>query len=100
MGFWVRGKGGLQWVASHRRDDTPYGYSQKKSHNLPGRHGGYEQDMDQIYERARAIDNILLNYLQKVAKEKVYPAAAFRSCRGILALENKYSLERLVTACH
>lgn len=44
--------------------------------------------------------NILLNYLQKVAKEKVYPAAAFRSCRGILALENKYSLERLVTACH
>lgn len=91
---------GLQWIASHRRDDTPYGYSQKKSHNLPGRHGGYEQDMDQIYERARAIDNILLNYLQKVAKEKVYPAAAFRSCRGILALENKYSLERLVAACH
>lgn len=30
---------------------------------------------------------MILNYLQKVAKEKVYPAAAFRSCRGILALE-------------
>lgn len=91
---------GLQWIATHRRDDTPYAYSQKKSHNLPCRHGGYEQDMDQIYERARAIDNTLLLYLQKVAAEKVYPAVAFRSCRGILALENKYGLERLETACH
>ena len=30
------------------RDDTPYGYSQKPSHNLPGRHGSYEKDLDEI----------------------------------------------------
>ena len=34
---------GLRHVATHYRDDTPYGYTQKASHNLPGRHGSYEK---------------------------------------------------------
>ncbi len=29
---------GLRHVATHHRDDTPYGYTQKASHNLPGLH--------------------------------------------------------------
>ena len=90
---------GLKWIASHHRDDTPYLYSRKACHNLPGRHGGYEKDMDDIYVRAHNIDNVLLVYLQKVAEEKKYPALAFRSCRGILALEDKYGTERLIVAC-
>ena len=39
-------------------------------HKLPGRHGSYEKDLGEIYERARAIDNILLNYLREVAAQK------------------------------
>lgn len=54
---------GLRHVATHHRDDTPYGYTQKPSHNLPGRHGSYEKDIDEIFERAASIDNIVLVYL-------------------------------------
>ena len=38
------------------RNDTPYGYTQKEAHKLPGRHGSYERDLGEIYERAGAID--------------------------------------------
>lgn len=90
---------GLRHVATHHRDDTPYGYTQKPSHNLPGRHGSYEKDIDEIFERAASIDNIVLVYLKEVAVHKKYPPIAFRSCRGILSLEKKFGLERLVAAC-
>ena len=90
---------GLKLVTTHHRDDTPYGYTQKDAHNLPGRHGSYEKDLDEIFQRAAAIDNIILNYLKEVAAEKKYPPQAFRSCRGILSLESKYGLARLVAAC-
>lgn len=90
---------GLKLVTAHHRDDTPYGYTQKASHNLPGRHGSYEKDLDEIFQRASAIDNILLVYLKEVAGQKKYPPIAFRVCRGILSLEKRYGLERLVAAC-
>ena len=90
---------GLKLVTVHRRDDTPYGYTQKEAHNLPGRHGSYEKDLDEIYERAAAIDNILLSYLKDVTAEKKYLPQAFRTCRGIMSLEKKYGLARLVAAC-
>ncbi len=78
---------GLKLVTSHMRNDTPYGYTQKEAHRLPGRHGSYEKDLGEIYERAGAIDNILLNYLREVAAQKKYLPLAFRTCRGIMSLE-------------
>ena len=90
---------GLKLVTTHERNDTPYGYSSKDSHNLPGHKGGYEKDLDEIYQRAAQIDNIVLFYLKDVAKFMKYPPKAFRSCRGIMSLEQKYGLERLVAAC-
>ena len=90
---------GLRHVATHYRDDTPYGYTQKTSHNLPGRHGSYEKDLGEIFQRAASIDNIVLVYLKEVAAHKRYLPIAFRSCRGILSLERRFGLERLVVAC-
>lgn len=90
---------GLRLITTHDRDDTPYAYSTKESHNLPGHHGSYEKDLDEIYERAAEIDNILLAYLKDVAAQKKYLPQAFRSCRGIMSLEKKYGLDRLVAAC-
>ena len=90
---------GLKLITTHNRDDTPYAYTQKASHNLPGRHGSYEKDLDEIFQRAASIDNILLVYLKEVAAEKKYPPLAFKICRGIMSLEKKYGLERLVAAC-
>ena len=75
------------------------GYTQKASHNLPGRHGSYEKDLGEIFQRAAAIDNIVLVYLKEVTAHKRYLPIAFRSCRGILSLERKFGLERLVAAC-
>ena len=73
---------GLRLVTTHQRDDTPYAYTTKDAHGLPGRHGSYEKDLEQIYERAGQTDNVLLLYLRKVAELKKYPPAAFRSCKG------------------
>ena len=90
---------GLKLITAHQRDDTPYEYTQKEAHHLPGRHGSYEQDLEEIYGRAAQIDNIVLLYLKEVSRQKKYPPIAFRSCRGILSLEKKYGLDRLVAAC-
>ena len=78
---------GMDLVTSHQRDDTPYGYTQKEAHHLPGRHGSYEEDLREIYQRASEIDNALLSYLKEVTAERRYLAVAFRSCRGIMSLE-------------
>ncbi|MBQ2196385.1 MAG: IS21 family transposase [Prevotella sp.] len=90
---------GMDLVTSHQRDDTPYGYTQKEAHHLPGRHGSYEEDLREIYQRASEIDNALLSYLKEVTAERRYLAVAFRSCRGIMSLEEKFGLDRLVAAC-
>jgi hypothetical protein len=76
-----------------------YGYTQKEAHNLPGRHGSYEKNLDEVFERATQIDNIVLLYLREVVSQKKYPPVAFRSCRGILSLEKNFGLDRLVAAC-
>ena len=90
---------GMKLVTIHHRDDTPYGYTQKESHGLPGRHGSYEKDLEEIYKRASEVDNILLTYLKEVTAQKKYLPQAFRTCRGIMSLEQKYGLRRLVAAC-
>ncbi|MGP1437281.1 MAG: IS21 family transposase [Phocaeicola sp.] len=90
---------GLKLVTIHQRDDTPYTYSQKDAHNLPGHHGSFEKDLEEIYQRAGQIDNILLLYLKEVATQMKYPPKAFRSCRGIMSLEKKYGMARLVATC-
>ena len=56
-------------------------------------------NLEEIYQRAGEIDNILLLYLKDVAGQAKYPPKAFRSCRGIISLEKKYGLDRLVAAC-
>ena len=89
---------GLRLVTTHQRDDTPYAYTTKEAHGLPGRYGSYEKDLEQIYERAGQTDNVLLPYLHKVAELKKYPPVTFRSCKGIMALEKTFGLERLMAA--
>ncbi len=90
---------GLKLVTTHHRDDTPYEYTQKPSHNLPGRQGSYEKDINEVFMRAGKIDNIILNYFKEVQQDKKYPPIVFKSCRGILSLEKKFGQERLIAAC-
>lgn len=90
---------GFTHVATHHRDDTPYEYTRKASHNLPGRQGSYDGDIDALLEQAAQIDNIVLHYLKAVIADKRYPALAYRACLGIMNLEKKYGQQRLVSGC-
>lgn len=90
---------GLRLVTVHTRDDSPYEYSTKSAHKLPGRHGSYADDMENLYSKAASIDNIVLLYLKEVAANKKYPPLAYRSCKSILSLQEKYGEQRLVAAC-
>lgn len=90
---------GFTHVATHHRDDTPYAYTRKDAHKLPGRKGSYESDIDELLERAAQIDNIVVHYLHAVIRDKRYPELAFRACRGIMNLEKKYGQDRLVSGC-
>ncbi len=90
---------GFRLITTHQRSDVPYEYSTKSAHNLPVCRGSLEKDLEDIYQRAAQIDNIVLNYLRQVAEVINYTPKAFRSCRGILSLEKKYTLKRLVAAC-
>jgi DNA replication protein DnaC len=90
---------GFTHVATHHRNDTPYEYTTKPSHNLPGRKGSCESDIEKLLSRAAQIDNIVLHYLRAVIEDRRYPELAFRVCRGIMKLEKKYGQERLVSGC-
>ena len=52
---------GMKLVAIHDRCDSPYAYSWKKEHNLPGHYGPYDKDLEELFQRASEIDNIVLN---------------------------------------
>lgn len=90
---------GFRLITTHRRSDVPYEYTTKDAHGLPGHRASLERDLEEVMERAALIDNIVLNYLRQVATVIHYTPKAFRSCRGILSLEKKFSLKRLVAAC-
>ena len=90
---------GLRFVTTHIRNDTPYAYTTRESHNLPGRTGSYEKDMEELYLQAASMDNIVLAYLKEVARYRKYPPQAFRTCRGILSLRDRYGTDRLTAAC-
>ena len=90
---------GFTHVATHHRNDTPYEYTTKPSHNLPGRKGSCESDIEKLLSRAAQIDNIVVYYLRAVIEDRRYPELAFRVCRGIMKLEKNYGQERLVSGC-
>ena len=73
---------GLNLVATHDRCGIPYTYSWKREHNLPGHYGAYDKDLEELFQRAAEIDNIVLDYLREVDRRMQYPPKSFSSCRG------------------
>ena len=89
----------MRFVTTHQRDDTPYEYTTKSSHNLPGHHGNYENDIKGQFKKAADIHDDVYQYLKLVEQDKKYPPQVFRSIRSILALGDKYGKDRLIKAC-
>ena len=54
-------------ITTHRRDDTPFTYSEKPSHKLPGVLHEYRIRMDDVYRKAREIDPVMEEYIKLVA---------------------------------
>lgn len=57
-------------ITTHRRDDTPFTYSEKPSHKLPRVLHEYKIRMDDIYRKAREIDPAVEEYIRLVAVAK------------------------------
>lgn len=89
----------LHIVTTHQRDDSPYEYTTKSSHNLPGHHGNYDDDIKAQLKKASEIHDDVYQYLLLVQQDRKYPPQVFRSMRAILALADKYGKDRLVKAC-
>lgn len=89
----------LRIVTTHQRDDTPYEYTTKSSHNLPGHHGNYEDDIDMQLKKAAEIHDDVRQYLLLVQQDRKYPPQVFRSIRAILSLADKYGKDRFIKAC-
>lgn len=62
---------GLKLVTIHQRDDTPYTYTQKEAHGLPGHHGSYEKYLEEIYQRAGEIDYSISRGLNQNQMERL-----------------------------
>lgn len=90
----------MRLVTSHRRDDAPYEYSTKASHKLPGHQPNYYLEIEELLQKAADIDHEVYEYLHDVAEERKYPPQAYRTLRGMLALQEKYGKERFIRACH
>ncbi len=86
-------------ITTHRRDDTPFTYSEKQSHKLPGVLHEYRSRMDDIYRKAREIDSVVEEYIKLVAVAKKYPIQAVRSANGILSLVERFGHDRMILAC-
>lgn len=86
-------------VTAHRIDTTPFGFTEKEAHRLPGHRGGFGNVMEETYKRAALIDEVVVSYMKHIAEEKAYPAQAYKSCRGLLSLGEKYGNDQLVEAC-
>lgn len=86
-------------ITTHRRDDTPFTYSEKQSHKLSGILQEYRNRMDEISHKAGEIDPIIEEYIKLVAIAKKYPIQAVRSADGILSLTNRFGHDRTVLAC-
>lgn len=89
----------LRYVTSHKRDDAPYEYTTKSSHKLPGHHGNYDMDIEEMLEKAADINVVVYEYLYNVAEERKYPPQIYRSLKAMLSLCDKYGKVRFIKAC-
>jgi putative transposon-encoded protein len=79
-------------VTAHQRDDTPYEYTQKEAHHLPGRHGSYEKDMEEIYGRAGTSSEAshMLPQHKNIRGRDYYSTTSTTSNKKLNRNDNKY----------
>ena len=86
-------------ICSHARSYKEYGYTTVKEH-MPERHVRYlDWTPERILSYAGQYDPSVKALVQEVMAQRKFPEQAYKSCMGIIRLENAYSAERLNLAC-
>jgi len=88
-----------QRVVQHRRDRTPNGYTTLNEH-MPAEHRWYAEWSRERFEGwARSLGPDVETLIVKVLDSRPYAPQAFKTCMGILNLQNSYGPEKLNKAC-
>lgn len=86
-------------ICSHKRSYQKHKYTTVKEH-MPKAHQQYaDWGPQRILEWAGKYGPAVKALVEKVMDDRSYPEQAYRSCLGIIRLENKYSAGRLNKAC-
>lgn len=86
-------------ICSHARSYMEHGYVTVREH-MPERHAKYlEWTPERILSYAGKYGPSVKALVQEVMARRSYPEQAYKSCMGIIRLENIYSAERLNLAC-
>jgi hypothetical protein len=91
-----------QRIALHRRVVRRNGYSTLKEH-MPEKHLQYAQtkgyNADYFLGKARNISPECAQVIEQILQTRFFYEQTYNACLGILRLAEKYSPERLTTAC-
>jgi len=86
-------------ICSHARSRKEHGYTTVAEHMPPSHQKYLEWTPDRILHYAEKYGQSVKALTQKVMDSRKFPEQAYKSCLGIIRLENKYSAERLNNAC-
>ena len=86
-------------ICCHARSYKEHGYTTVKEH-MPERHAKYlDWTPERILTYAGKYGPSVKALVQEVMAQRKFPEQAYKSCMGIIRLENRYSAERLNLAC-
>jgi transposase len=86
-------------ICSHARSRKAHGYTTVAEHMPPSHQKYLEWTPDRILHYAEKYGQSVKALIQKVMDSRRFAEQAYKSCLGIIRLENKYSAERLNLAC-
>jgi len=85
-------------IATHVRSNVPGKHSTLAEHR-PQKHQDLEWTVARFTEKGRAIGSSTATLMERIMETRKHPELGYRSCLGILRLANRYTNERLESAC-
>lgn len=86
-------------IYSHLRSETKHGYTTVVSHMPPSHQKYLEWPPERIRDWARRYGPSVAALVEKIMASRRFPEQAYKSCLGIIRLENKFTAQRLNLAC-
>ena len=86
-------------IHSHVRSHVEHGYTTIFSHMPPSHQKYIEWTPERIKSWAKRYGQSVIALVEKIMESRKFPEQAYKSCLGIIRLENKFTAERLNLAC-